>query len=118
MKNQNQIITQIEQLLQELKLSLGTSYTGSVVIDSYKKIKPQKNKKLYGLTAEIFRLVEEGYFNERRKISDIEKKLHQRAINKPVTSLMSPLRLLIKKGIIEREKPIGPGNYEYFQPNK
>lgn len=108
-----EIIGKIEALLQELKNSLGVG-------DSRKKkvnIKASADR-FSGLTAEIFNLVQEGYFKEPKEISEIEKKLHQRAINKPTTSLMKPLRLLIRKRILDREKPNGKGRYKYFEGNK
>lgn len=117
MEKNTEIIIKIELLLQDLKQSLGVSAAKDK--KSKTKISSEVDLgKFSGLTGEIFNLVREGYFKERRKISEIEKKLHQRAINKPTTSLMKPLRLLIRKGIIEREKPNGRGHYEYFQVNK
>lgn len=117
MDKNTEIVIKIESLLQELKESLG----GDTAVEKKIKVKSlrdRSSKKFFGLTKEIFNLVQEGYFKERRKISEIEKRLHQRAINKPTTSLMKPLRLLIRKGIIEREKPGGKGHYEYYQVNK
>lgn len=109
-----EIILKIELLLQSLKQSLGLSDTGRQQVDG-KKVGKVFGEKFSGLTAEIFSLVQEGYFREPRKISEIKKKLHQRAINKPSTALMRPLRLLIQKKIIDREKPDEGGHYKYFQ---
>jgi len=117
MDKNTEIIIKIESLLHELK----ESFSGGTTIKKKLKsigLSDRGSEKFSGLTGEIFNLVREGYFKERRKISEIEKKLHQRAINKPTTSLMKPLRLLIRKGIIEREKPGAKGHYEYFQVNK
>ena len=112
-----EIVLKIEALLTELKQSLGAS-THSTKKRGAKDPQKAVGEKFSGLTKEIFNLVQEGYFKEQRTISDIEKKLHQRAINKPTTSLMKPLRLLIYKRIIEREKPDGKGHYKYFQVKK
>lgn len=115
-KNMNrnvEIIENIENLLKELKSSLGG--------DSLKRSKITKPKtdktKFSGLTGEIYKLVQEDFFKtpNRREISEIVKKLHQRTINKPATSLMKPLRLLIRKGVLDREKVGGKGNYKYFE---
>lgn len=117
MDKNTEIIIKIESLFQELKESL----SGGTAIEKKLKAKglrDRSSEKFSGLTGEIFSLVLEGYFKEGREISEIEKKLHQRAVNKPTTSLMKPLRLLIRKGIIEREKPGGKGHYEYSQVNK
>lgn len=108
-----EIIENIENLLKELKSSLGG--------DSLKRSKVTKAKtdqtKFSGLTGEIYKLVQDGFFKtpNRREISEIVKKLHQRTINKPATSLMKPLRLLIRKGILDREKVGGKGKYQYFK---
>jgi hypothetical protein len=108
-----EIINEIEALLLQLKASLGEGPTKGVKKGRIKKLPSEFS----GLTAELFKLVQEGFFKEpnRRRISEIKNKLHQRAVNKPTTSLMKPLRLLIWKGILDREKPGGKGNYEYFE---
>ena len=116
MDKNTEIILKIEALLEDLKQSLGTK-TSSVKKRGVKGSHGTSRENLSGLTKEIFNLVQEGYFKEPRTISEIEKKLHQRAVNKPTTSLMKPLRLLIHKRIIEREKPDGKGHYKYFQVN-
>lgn len=116
MDKNTEIIIKIEALLENLKQSLGTK--PSVKKQGVKGSHGTSHENFSGLTKEIFNLVQEGYFKEPRTISEIEKKLHQRAVNKPTTSLMKPLRLLIHKRIIEREKPEGKGHYKYFQVNK
>ena len=117
MDKNTEIIVKIESLLQDLKQSLGTKIS-SVKKSASKESQGTGQENFSGLTKEIFNLVQEGYFKEPRTISEIEKKLHQRAVNKPTTSLMKPLRLLIHKRIIEREKPDGKGHYKYFKVNK
>ncbi len=112
-----EIILKIEVLLGHLKQSLGTK-TSSEKKHGAKGLDGISRINFLGLTKEIFDLVQEGYFKEPRTISEIKKKLHQRAVNKPTTSLMRPLRLLIRKRIIEREKPDGKGHYKYFQVNQ
>ena len=117
MDKNTEIIVKIESLLGELKQSLGIT----AHMAKRREVKGSQkagDENFSGLTKEIFNLVQEGYFKEQRTISDVEKKLHQRAINKPTTSLMKPLRLLIHKRIIEREKPDGKGHYKYFQVKK
>lgn len=117
MDKNTEIILKIESLLEDLKQSLGGE-TPSAKKREVKGLHEVDHKKFSGLTKEIFNLVGEGYFKEMRTISEIEKKLHQRAVNKPTTSLMKPLRLLIRKSIIERDKPDGKGHYKYFQVSK
>lgn len=114
MDKNTKIILKIESLLQALKQSLGTN---DMEVERYavKKVNRDVMRKFSGLTAEIFSLVKEDYFKKPREISEIRKKLHQRTINKPSTALMRPLRLLIKKRIIDREKPDEGGHYKYFQ---
>jgi len=115
MDKNSEIIAKIESLFGELKRSLGNDSLSMRRGFSAKNIKDTGKQKFSGLTLEIFNLVQEGYFDEPRKISEIVKKLHQRAINKPATSLMKPLRLLIWKKIINRNKPNGKGVYEYLK---
>jgi hypothetical protein len=116
MDKNTEIIIKIESLLEDLKQSLGTK--PSVKKQGVKSSHGTSHENFSGLTKEIFNLVQEGYFKEPRTISEIAKKLHQRAVNKPTTSLMKPLRLLIHKRIIEREKPDGKGHYKYSKVNK
>ncbi len=108
-----EIIESIEGLLKELKNSLSGSNSKKP-----KSVKVKSGKTEFsGLTEEVYKLVQEGFFKEpnRKEISEIVKKLHQRTINKPATSLMKPLRLLIRKGVLDREKIGGKGNYKYFE---
>src|SRR3989338_7849139 len=116
MDKNTEIIIKIESLLEDLKQSLGTK--PSVKKEGVKSSHGKSHENFSGLTKEIFNLVQEGYFKEPKTISEIAKKLHQRAVNKPTTSLMKPLRLLIHKRIIEREKPDGKGHYKYSKVNK
>lgn len=116
MDNNTEIIIKIEALLKDLKQSLGAK--PSIKKQGAKGSHGTSRENFSGLTKEIFNLVQEDYFKEPRTISEIAKKLHQRAVNKPTTSLMKPLRLLIHKRIIEREKPDGKGHYKYSKVNK
>lgn len=117
MDKNTEIIIKIEALLEDLKQSLGAK-TPSAKKRELKGSHETSRENFSGLTKEIFNLVQEGYFKEPRTISEIAKKLHQRAVNKPTTSLMKPLRLLIHKRIIEREKPDGKGHYKYSKVSK
>lgn len=102
-KDPTAIITQIETLLQELKLSIEAG-NGNVVVAG-----PRKPE---GLTGNLHDLINEGFFDQSRTLSDIHKKLRVEGINKPVTSLMKPLLYLIKNRILKREKP-DKGQYQY-----
>lgn len=115
MDKDTEIIAKIESLLGELKRSLSDGAPTMRKGDSTENTKGAWKQKFSGLTFEIFNLVQEGYFNEPKKISEIKKKLHQRAINKPASSLMKPLRFLIRKRVIDRNKPSEKGVYEYFK---
>jgi len=108
-----EIIEKIENLLVELKAALGGIPAEKVTLTKINKA----TSEFSGLTGEIYKLIQEGFFKEpsRREISEIVKKLHQKTINKPATSLMKPLRLLIRKGILNREKVDEKGNYKYFE---
>jgi hypothetical protein len=118
MNRNTEIIIKIEDLLQELKQSLGVSSTPKKKSGAKGSSEP-RDEKFSGLTAEIFNLVQEGYFKEPREISEIQKKLRLEGVNKPTTSLMKPLLLLVRKKIIGRNEPSsGKGPYKYYQRNK
>lgn len=102
-KDPKTIITQIESLLQELKLSIDVG-KGNVAVSGHRK--PA------GLTGDLYGLISEGFFDQSRTLSDIHKKLRVEGINKPVTSLMKPLLYLIKNRMLKRKKP-DKGQYQY-----
>lgn len=103
-KTTQELITEIEVLINELKLSLNQG--DKLVIAS------TPEKKLNGLTGQIYDLTEEGFFNQPKTISDIHMKLRAEGIIKPVTSLMRPLLYLVKKKFLKREKS-EKGKYRY-----
>ena len=70
--------------------------------------------KFSGLTEKIYELIKEGFFDESKTISDLQKKLKDRTINKPTTSLMAPLKLLITKDLLDRTKS-DKESYKYFK---
>ncbi|MEK7637218.1 MAG: hypothetical protein AAB402_02365 [Patescibacteria group bacterium] len=107
-----EIIAKMEALLLELKSSLGGN------APKIKRATKEKNagQEFSGLTGEIFDLVQDGFFKEPRTISEIQKKLRLEGVNKPTTSLMKPLLLLIRKKIIGRnEAADGKGPFRYRQ---
>lgn len=106
-KKPEELISEIEALLQELKTSLG----GIAVKRSPIKVQAKFN----GLTENIFELSNEGFFNEPKSISEIHNKLKIEGINKPVTSLPGSLLLLVKKRILKRD--VSGGKY-YYQIRK
>lgn len=114
MRNQQQIIDEIELLLAELRRSSG--------IDSRKQTPggrtPAASRKsavsFSGLTGEIHALVGEGFFKEPKELSEIQRKLKDEGISKPTTSLMPSLTRLVRKKILGRNKP-PKGKYKYFQ---
>lgn len=108
-----QIIEQIEELLIQLKQSL--NLPGGVL--QYKnlfRLNPKQKLKFSGLTAQIHELIEEGFFNNPKTISDLQKKLKDRGIKKPTTALMPSLQRLIIKKVLDRNKP-DKGLYNYFK---
>lgn len=109
--NQSELIRQIETLIEKLKLSLSGNHGQFINIAP---IKLKKERKFIGLTAKVYELVGEGFFDEPKTISDLQKKLKDGMINKPTTSLMAPLKLLVGKKILERNKP-EEGIYNYIK---
>ncbi len=107
-----QIIEQIEMLLVELKKTLKIQ---TEISHRSKRLKIGSGVyKFSGLTEKIYELIKEGFFDEPKTISDLQKKLKDRTINKPTTSLMAPLKLLITKDLLDRTKP-DKGLYKYFK---
>ena len=107
-----QIIEQMEILLVELKKTLKIQTEAS---HRSKKLKISSGvHKFSGLTEKTYELIEEGFFDEPKTISNLQKKLKDRTINKPTTSLMAPLKLLITKDLLDRTKP-DKGPYKYFK---
>lgn len=104
-----QIIEQIEVLLIQLKQLLNVSYHRKTPESSH-----NQGLKFSGLTHGIYELIEEGFFSEPKTISDLQKKLKDRGTNKPTTTIMPSLKLLIDKKILDRNKP-DRGLYKYFK---
>lgn len=94
-RNPQTIINQIESLLRELRSSL--------TIDT-KEFSGSFYRNPEGLTGNIHNLIEEGFFDQPRTLSEIHEKLRVEGINKPMTSLMKPLLRLIKGKELKRER--------------
>ena len=109
MNKQIKIIQQIESLLEELKKETGVT---SSSVSSSKKIIPEGGYS--GLTGDIFDLVKIGFFDNKKTLSEIQRKLKEEGVNKPTTALMRPVLFLIRKKILGRNKP-DKGQYEYFK---
>jgi len=108
MTKNEQIIEQIEELLVQLKGSLNASNKiSSRPIES-------REREFSGLTGEIHEFIKEGFFNEPKTISELQRKLKDRGIKKPTTALMPSLKLLITKKVLDRNKP-DKGLYNYFK---
>lgn len=113
MTNQ-QIIEQIETLLMQLKRSLNLpSKNTSHSTKKHQSILKQ-NWAFSGLTKSIYELLEEGFLDDSKTISELQKKLKDRGINKPTTSIMPSLKVLIKNRVLDRNKP-DKGLYKYFK---
>ena len=109
-----QIIKQMEVLLAELKQSLGIKNEGTSHNDGKHKIISNQEQRFLGLTGSIYELIEEGFLDDPKTISDLQKKLKDRGIKKPTTTLMPSLRTLIIKKVLDRNKP-KKGLYQYFK---
>lgn len=109
MSKSKKIIEQIETLLAELKKVVGVT---TEVTKGAKKVSVGDN--FSGLTGEIYNLVAEGFFDNAKSLSEIQKKLKEEGINKPTTALMKPVILLIRKKILGRNKP-EKGQYQYYK---
>jgi hypothetical protein len=109
-----QIIEQIEGLLIQLKKSLNISSKNLLRGKGERQSIPKQNQGFSGLTGNIHELLEEGFFNQPKTISDLQKKLKDRGIKKPTTALMPSLKLLIIKKVLDRNKP-DKGLYQYFK---
>lgn len=114
MAKTEQIIEQIETLLIQLKKSLNVSNKTSSHHEKKIKLPPNHNRGFSGLTGNIYELIEEGFFDNPKTISDLQGKLKDRGIKKPTTALMPSLKLLIIKKVLDRNKPI-KGLYNYFK---
>ncbi len=110
----DQIIKQMEALLIELKQSLNIGNVTQTRNHKKNKATPDREQRFSGLTGNIFELMEEGFLNEPKTISDLQKKLKDRGIKKPTTALMPSLKLLIIKKVLDRNKP-DKGLYQYFK---
>ncbi|OGD40458.1 hypothetical protein A3I30_00040 [Candidatus Azambacteria bacterium RIFCSPLOWO2_02_FULL_44_14] len=113
MTNQ-QIIDQIESLLAQLKQSLNTWNGNSRHDNKNHQLISKPGRGFYGLTGNIYELLEGGFFNDPKTISDLQKKLKDRGVNRPTTTIMPSLKLLIDKKILDRNKP-DKGLYNYFK---
>jgi len=67
-----------------------------------------------GPIARVAELVETDFFNEKRTLGDIKKKLEEKAIFYDVTSLSPSLLRLVKKGYVRRIKE--NGGWRYVNP--
>lgn len=111
--NSLDLIVRIEDLLVELKKELGVSRPNESGKDAAKPKKKLK-KKYTGLTVAILNLIEKGFFEQPKKLSDIQAKLRNRGMNKPTTTIMAPLLTLIRDEKLERDKP-QKGQFVYFE---
>jgi len=92
-KNSKFIINQIRELLSELE-SL------SLPLISKSKTTPTSFR---GLTGEIFNLIQEGFFDRPKNLSEIREKLKAEGTKKESSELMRPLLQLIKKKFLKRD---------------
>lgn len=113
MTNQ-QIIEQIEALLIQLKQALNVPSKNAPHGGKSRPSIPKQGRDFSGLTGNIYELLEEGFFNQPKTISDLQKKLKDRGIKKPTTALMPSLKRLIVKKVLDRSKP-DKGLYQYFK---
>jgi len=114
MPKTGQIIEQIEMLLIQLKKSLNVPNKTTLNHEEKMKLPPNHGRGFSGLTGSICELMEEGFFDNPKTISDLQKKLKDRGIKKPTTALMPSLKLLLVKKVLDRNKP-DKGLYKYFK---
>src|SRR3989338_9165604 len=110
MNKQEKLIKQIEVLLTELKKESGIS----ILPVSTSKNQVQMVGNFSGLTNEIFNLISEGFFDDPKSLSDIQRKLKEDGINKETTTLMKQILSLIRKKILGRNRP-EKGPYQYYR---
>ena len=108
-----EIINQIESLLIQLKTSLNLEGK-SIGKRQPQHLENKNQQKFIGLTAHIYELVQEGFFKEDKSLAQIQKKHQERGVKKPTTALMNPVLQLIRKKLLDREKP-EKGQYKYFK---
>lgn len=110
MRDATTIIGEIDIRLSELKGLLQINSVPAAEIAQG----AQGDNRFTGLAGEIFNLVEDGFFNEPRELSEIRNKLRSEGINKPRTTLMKPLLTLIRKKVLSRDKSLnGKGAFKY-----
>ena len=105
-----ELVAQIEELLSKLKNSLGAPE-----VDKGKNSPASPAKESFsGLSKIIFDLIQEGFFDEPKNLAEIQRKLRLEGINKPTTTLMSPLLHLLKKKKLSRiQDPGNKGPFKY-----
>jgi hypothetical protein len=104
------IIEQIEVLLIQLKELSNIPISHKILSHSDRS----SMNKFTGLPGKIYELVEDGFFDKPKTISDIQKKLKDRGANEPTTAIMPSLRRFIIKKVLDRNKP-DKGIYKYFK---
>lgn len=109
-----QIIETIEALLIQLKQSLNVPNKTLSHRKEKSKSTLNQRRRFFGLTGKIYELIEEGFFDDSKTISDLQKKLKDRGVKKPTTTLMPSLKLLVIKKVLDRNKP-DKGLYKYFK---
>jgi uncharacterized Fe-S cluster-containing MiaB family protein len=110
MKKAIKIIEDVEGLLAELKEVIGKGHSRS------NQKQESVSAKHGGLAGEIYLLVKEGFFDEPRALSDIQKRLRLDGIKKPTTTLTKPLLKLLKAKVIKREESQnGKGPFKYLR---
>ncbi|TET84173.1 MAG: hypothetical protein E3J36_02090 [Candidatus Nealsonbacteria bacterium] len=93
-KNPKFIINQIRELLLELEgLNIPLASKGKIAPTPFR-----------GLTGEVSNLIQEGFFDQPKDLSEIREKLRAEGIKKNSSELMRPLLQLIKKRFLKRDK--------------
>jgi len=96
------IVKEYKDLLKDLQEALGqkqqpirtTSITGS---------KPKSQQIQGGLKADIVTAVNEGFFDQKRTLTDLKTNLAKKGIIKPLTSLSGPMKELVRDKVLERD---------------
>jgi hypothetical protein len=73
-----------------------------------------------GIMATISRLIQEGFFGEKRTIAEVQGALAARGYSKPTSSLSGPLQEFVRNRSLERErrKTNGRAQWVYWSRSK
>ncbi len=105
----------IEEISNILKLyQTPTTLTQPQKEHKPKPSKPRSRKSNHGPKQYLMEIKDEGFFDKKRTLNDIQKKLEENGHILPQTHLGTPLRRLVKQKELRRIKE--DGNWNYVKP--